>query len=46
MDLAEAFARRRGGGRVVIEHVHVYKGGRAFVGAVTAEGGGTTSSQT
>jgi hypothetical protein len=45
VELVEALARRRGGGqqRVVIEHVHVYRGGKAIVGMV---GGDIPSSQT
>lgn len=31
--------RRGGEQKVVVEHVHVYPGGKAFVGAVTQEGG-------
>jgi hypothetical protein len=43
--LVEALNRHRGKGhqKVTVEHVHVYKGGQAIVGAVTTGGGGTPS---
>src|SRR6266481_924569 len=43
--LLEALNRHRGKGQqnVVVEHVHVYKGGQAIVGNVGAPGGGFPS---